>query len=394
MAGASSDWGFGEDLSDWERREYSSSSGADGTSDEGEDEDACEEESENEDEAMSQEEASSEFLNMLIALKHQGVLSAKHACSLSFWAKKGGIVDPGGKLAVNPACRGGDFSKKFDKVLGIHKELQSTFYTMPLVVHRACLFSREEVQREVKLAHESLSDEVGSCPDFWSRVEKTTLEQGWKPAFDSHPVVRTGGPKMSYPLAIYIDGVAFLKRDSCIGMWIVNLATGRRHVTIVLRKRELCRCACKGWCTIYGALDCLKWQLAYLARGELPPTRHDGAPWVEGSYKQFSPGQAFGWKAVVVMVKADWAEYAHTMAYRSWAHHEHPCFLCDAKGGPGGNLHTYEGWSTTGMPFAPKTARVYDDACRALERTVTIPSLLVLHDFVGRLEFDQKKGRL
>ena len=65
-------------------------------------------------------------------------------------------------------------------------------------------------------------------------------------------------------------------------MWIVNLATNRRHVTIVLRKRELCRCACKGWCTIYGALDCLKWQLAYLARGELPPTRHDGAPWVDG----------------------------------------------------------------------------------------------------------------
>ena len=109
-----------------------------------------------------------------------------------------------------------------------------------------------------------------------------------------------------------------------------------------------------------------------------------------GSYKHFSPGQAFGWKAVVVMVKADWAEYAHTMAYRSWAHHEHPCFLCDAKGGPGGNLHTYEGWSTTGMPFAPKTARVYDDACRAQEQTRTITSLLVLHDFLGRLEFDKQ----
>ena len=71
---------------------------------------------------MSYTQRSTEFLNMLVHLKVSGILSAKEACILSFWARKGGLCDPGGSLAVHPSKAGGAFSKHFDKTIGLDQE--------------------------------------------------------------------------------------------------------------------------------------------------------------------------------------------------------------------------------------------------------------------------------
>ena len=392
---SSSGWGFAPEKEAWELRDYSASEGdekSSGEEDERDDDDDAPEEDPNDsssDEEMSEHDCSLEFFNMIVALKHQCVLSANQACVLSFWAKGGGLCAPGSRLALHPAQKGGAFSRKFDRVAGITNLLREPVYTMPMVVRQTWTLGRGVVGREVSLVHEKLKDEMGDRPDFWGQVHASQQSQGWKPAFDAHPVVQRHGPNKIIPLGIYIDGVPFNKRDSAIAMWVINLATNRRHVSIVLRKRELCRCGCKGWDTIYTALDCLRWQIAYLAEGKLPECKHDNTPW-EG-YKGLSPGEDFGWKGVVVLFKADWGEYATTMAFRSWAHYLHPCFLCCCKGGPEGDWQSFEGMSLLGVPFGPKTLEVYNDACRALEKRVTIPSFIVLQDLIGRLEFDKRK---
>ena len=103
-------------------------------------------------------------------------------------------------------------------------------------------------------------------------------------------------------------------------------------------------------------------------------------------------GKPLGWRAVVVMVKADWAEYASTMSFRTWQHHQHPCFLCFAKGGDGGDLQNFQGCSVRSLEWRAKDQDSYNAECAAHEVRVTIPSLHVLSDLVGRLHYDKKKA--
>ena len=66
---------FGNRREAWELREYAAPAAAG--------DDASDIDQELIDE-MTPEECSAEFMNMLIHLKHPGIMSAKHACALSF----------------------------------------------------------------------------------------------------------------------------------------------------------------------------------------------------------------------------------------------------------------------------------------------------------------------
>ncbi|MFM7982928.1 MAG: hypothetical protein ACKPKO_26750, partial [Candidatus Fonsibacter sp.] len=58
-----------------------------------------------------------------------------------------------------------------------------------------------------------------------------------------------------------------------------NLLTLRRHIVMVLRKRDKCRCVCKRWFTMHATWSVLVWQVAVMAQGIFPGTRHDRTAW-------------------------------------------------------------------------------------------------------------------
>ena len=55
--------------------------------------------------------------------------------------------------------------------------------------------------------------------------------------YTDHEVVKAHPSKPVVPLGWYMDGVAFVRRDSCLGFWLINLVSNRRHLLMVLRKR-------------------------------------------------------------------------------------------------------------------------------------------------------------
>ena len=126
-------------------------------------------------------------------------------------------------------------------------------------------------------------------------------------------------------LAVYLDGVDFLRTDSRLGVWVVNLVTERRHL---FRKRAMCRCGCRGLCSLWCFLQCLQWQLCHSSEGLYPQTRTDGCSWRDADLHKDLADHFLCFKAVVVRVDGDWAEYAHTLGFLTCAHHEHPCFAC------------------------------------------------------------------
>ena len=75
-------------------------------------------------------------------------------------------------------------------------------------------------------AHASLSAELDGDPGLRTRLRRACSDREWSDAYFNHPVVRSApvGAQV-LPLALYLDGVPFTKRDGLIGWWAYNLVS-------------------------------------------------------------------------------------------------------------------------------------------------------------------------
>ena len=368
--------------SGWERRKYNEESGA--VHDDSDDEVVLGD--------MSPEECSTEFFNFLVHLKICGTLSAKQACLLSYWAKRGGLCNPGASLAMPPSRSGGSFSRHFDKVVGLDKKMEGDFYKFEMPAIERWSLGRTSIVCHANVVYKQLRAEIDAIDDFDSLLEKTSATEGWGLKYNAHPLVRSeaAAGQLVVPLAMYLDGVPFQKRDSALGLWLINLVTGRRFLVMALRKRQYCRCGCKAWCSLDTAFRVLEWMLYAMVKGTHPSHRHDGSSWPDADPNSNLGGSPLGFKAVVLFIKGDWAEFATSMGYFSWKHHKHPCFACACTGGPGGNIMNHDGVSALGLPWPPKLPEHYEEACQNAEVRVTVSSHDQLQRLLGHLEYDRR----
>eukprot|EP00969_Alexandrium_andersonii_P043431 1904242-Alexandrium_andersonii.AAC.1 len=126
------------------------------------------------------------------------------------------------------------------------------------------------------------------------------------PVYLGHPVVKeaaatTGEPV--HPLSIYLDGVAFSRTDSCLGLWCYAALTGNRYLIAAVRRSEICGCGCRGWCTLHSLWAMVSWSLHHLLLGRHPSSRHDGTPFRrEEQWRADLAGQPLGYRAVVLFI--------------------------------------------------------------------------------------------
>eukprot|EP00971_Amphidinium_carterae_P067549 1337747-Amphidinium_carterae.1 len=159
------------------------------------------------------------------------------------------------------------------------------------------------------------------------------------PSWETHPVVqreRMGGNRHVVPLALYGDGVQFQKRDSLLVFTLVNLATGKKHTIVGLRKRYMCgtkcKCNCSCWCSVHPVLSFLQWSIAALAQGRMPSLRHDNRAWLESDAgRQSLEGRPMDFVGAFLQIRCDWAELCTTMGLVSWSSSRFPCFFCKCK---------------------------------------------------------------
>ena len=303
-----------------------------------------------------------ELVDYLIDQHNSGALSAKQVCIISYWAGQAG-VDAAKPLGLPPWTKGsGDFKRLLDKK--VPSKGPSTYRLA------APCYSRKEGTRAPKnlavlLPHEMLQVEM-------QHEDMEALQSQWQapPNFQEHPVVKkaaeTGvGPVI--PISLFIDGVAYAKRDSLLCVTVQNLWTGHRFVICALRKRILCKCGCKGWDTLHAMFLWLRWALNVLATGCHPERRHDGDPWEADVDVQrlAAAGQRLPFLAAVAQLRADWAEIAHTMAVPQWSSHSQPCFLCRATDETA-KVRLAE-CDFQSMVWELKTGESYEAACSACE---------------------------
>eukprot|EP00959_Pyramimonas_sp_CCMP1952_P456977 9474064-Pyramimonas_sp.AAC.1 len=193
---------------------------------------------------------------------------------------------------------------------------------------------------------------------------KKAIDDGELPrSYHDHPIV-LGAPAGTavHPIAIYVDGISFSRTDGCLAWWVYEILSGVRHLLCVLRRSEMRRCGCRGWCSIWQVWSFIHWSCACMARGVMPQCRHDGGAFRNGdTVRMQEAGKPLGWRACVLFIKGDWAEHVHSFGYPLWSTDGHPCPWCFATSD---DIYAWRGMSPFGVPCRPKTIVDYENACR------------------------------
>eukprot|EP00969_Alexandrium_andersonii_P151293 6689665-Alexandrium_andersonii.AAC.1 len=85
------------------------------------------------------------------------------------------------------------------------------------------------------------------------------------PTFWKHPVYQAK-KQQAYPVGYFSDAVPHTKKDSFIVFyWSCLLGDTKRHMICSVRKADLCKCGCKGFCTLGAILRMIAWSFNALA---------------------------------------------------------------------------------------------------------------------------------
>ena len=345
---------------------------------------------------LGRADASEALFSYLVSMKmaHRP-LTAKSVCTIAYLACKAGAEGAVEELALSPTSQGGHFSSHFDKVTGLAEQMQDRSMTTLMIPGNHCRSSgRTQLPYAANLVFDSLASEIASVPNFDSQLEEAYTMLG--DLYTRHPrVLATPGTRY-IPLAFYQDAVSFQwdKKDGALGVGIINLVTQARHLALVIRKKHICQCGCRGWCTYYVCYEYLAWLLSTMLRGQYPEEQFGGIPWGSHLLSDFA-GQSLGYAALVVLIKADWMEFAAAMGFPNWMHHQHPCFLCSAKQGPSAateeHIEYIDGVTPMGLPWDAKSSRSYAQACAACETRVHIADRRLFVRVMASLQADRRK---
>ena len=136
-----------------------------------------------------------------------------------------------------------------------------------------------------------------------------------------------------------------------------------------LRKTLLCKCGCRGWCTLYNVFAYIEHGLKALRTGERLALRHDGDALSDSAAQLRLAHPRFPFKAVLCQVKVDWGELAPTLGIPNWSSYHAPCPVCLT---PLCNMFSgYEAASLRSLPWPEPGEDAYEQSCNNCEIFVT-----------------------
>lgn len=324
---------------------------------------------------------------LLLQLHVEGRLTATHTCLISHYAKAAGATGPVEKLALRPGAPSGHYQRHLDQVAGLRN---FNFYALSVPSFDPKMKERSTMNLEMLPPHELLHKDFVDQPELKEQLAATE----WPSCFADHPAAQaTDEPVL--PFALYLDGAQYTKVGAQVLVFaIVNLLTGCRHMWCALDKKLLCRCGCRGWCTLHPVLAFFAWSTKALCAGLFPELDHTGHAWTTRDLHRASLAKsplACGIGACQ-QVRGDWAEFTHSLGFPTWHSADYPCLWCRA------DRDSLYDFTEDGQTLCEATsASSYDEACRRCEIEVTLETREVLLEVAGLLFYDAriygKRGR-
>jgi hypothetical protein len=317
------------------------------------------------------EEAGVLLMDFLLALHYGGHLSAKSLCVLSWWASRAGAAGPAGKFAFRPNAPTGHFQRHIDSASGCKlSDLKKSMLTIPVPRYTKHDAGRSVHMLPFRAPHEVLCNEVVSDPGILTKLSALTRDGEWSDSYLEHDVVRNAPGQSVLPCVLYVDGVRTTRRDGVIGFWVYNLISMQRFLVAILRKSELCRCGCRGHCSIWPVLNMLTWSFKAFATQIYPEVDPSQKPWAcDAGVRYETAGSQMPCLGALCEIRGDWMEFVSTFGLASWATKTSPCFACFCVKE---DMHQYSGLTIESTPWHPVVQADYESHCAVCEKTVSI----------------------
>ena len=377
-------WASQKPVRRWDFRPSHSDDGAAGSEDDG----SADSEDDVETRAKTDPALAGEmFVEFALTLYFEGKLSAKSLCCLCWWAEQAGAKqEPISKFALSPSASSGHFQRKVDVALDLTTKCDGML-TIPVPGHTKHDMFRTVEHIPVLPPHEVVEKELVQDPDLLDKIEQMSERDDWTRAYKEHAVVNSSDEPV-VPLLLYVDGVPFLKRDSVIGFYIHVLLTGRRYLMSILRKSYMCKCGCRGWCSLVQIWAMLRWSLESCRLGFWPDVKYNGDSFTEADGDHFkNKGKRLSAKSALIHIKGDWAEFAHSFGFPTWCSNTNPCMFCKCNKK---TLYRTQ-FSPFGMPHEDITQTDYDAACCLCEVWILITTVAMHCAILGALRYDKRK---
>ena len=309
-------------------------------------------------------------------------MTAEQVCTLSWFATKAGATGLG-DLQLDPSRR--DQAEHLRRVLEIRQ--QTSFYRAEVPMWNKEVEQMHHVSFPFALPHESFVKQF----ELTRSAFDPALHDGSRlsPLYRDHEVTRLKGPK-ACPVGYFSDAVPHTNRDSFIAFYWSSIISGERFLICSLRKQDLCRCGCKGFCTLRSVMSVISWSFNCLAAGTWPEVRHDGSGHSEGTDRFELRGNllADGYCGAMCELRADLSEMVSALGFATpWAPGvpKHPCFLCDC---PHNDLFNFPVDMNMNGVYPLRDAAEYNSLVAQAVTTVTIESQDLLDVVRGLLHYD------
>ena len=294
-------------------------------------------------------------------------LSARDFCVQMWWAGKGGIQEAT-LYGFRPDAPTGHYQRHLTSVLPFLRD-RSKLYGITVPSYNANDFARSTHELQALPPHEILHESFDADATLRTRLGERVAAKELPPAYFENPIVM-GTDDLVVPMSLFVDGVPYSNTDGVIGFWGINEISGARSLLLAVRKSLICQCGCRGHCTYFGVFSFLLWSFRCMASGLFPQARHDGSPWRSSDEARAKlEGTAMRFKACLLYIKGDWAEYSSTLGFPSWGDGLRPCWSCNASRD---TLHRTDGISAVGLPWRCNEEGEYFESCARCEHRIVL----------------------
>ena len=309
-------------------------------------------------------EAENALEELLVGMHLRGEMTAKLVCTICFWCKYAGVGGLVAKLALRPNAPSGHFSRKLKATLMLDK-IDKRLMRIDVPGHDR--HNPGRVVHEVACVppHEVLNAEYARHPEVGNSFAEAKAQGELPPSYFEHPIAQATAHQ-ALPVSLYLDGVPFAKNDAVLGIWAYFAHSSKRHLLLALRKSRICRCGCKGWCSLSAVFRWLGWSIVALAVGVFPAQRHDQRDW-DGEHdveRASVAGLPMAMVGAITAIKGDWLEYCTSLGSPTWQSRLHPCLYCHAKQS---TLDADSSLSPINFPWPTKGHDDYEAACHRCE---------------------------
>lgn len=309
-----------------------------------------------------------DLIEYILHLNTSRVLSDSQTCIMMYHMYRSGVTDAK-PFMLQPGASSGHYGRKLKKAKGTTSSSED-LYSIAVPSQSKHSLSRCVRNTYALACHEELAKQLDD-PSARHALTEKIREGNMPPAYFAHPVVQGASDgEPVFPIAVYIDGVPYSITDSVVGIWLHNLISNTHFLILTFRKRHLCKCGCRGWCTFHALFVYVAYILKHLGLGCLPTLRHDQSEFdpksdrgrIQVAGKQIP-------KCAALYLKGDWMEHVTTLAFPMWSDGLRPCTLCN---GFGNSLYVAAGNSIRGLRWRRNELDDYFASCDACEIRVKL----------------------